>query len=222
MRVVSRQADAVFDGYGWLPDVLCALEQHHLVAWSELTRRRNMFCAALRRGLASQPDVDACVIHGRGVLSLDHLCQQIERTVPAAVLERRIDGPDGLTELLRDVPEEAGHRPPRFRYWIWSDADVFLRADPRGFASVVDCMLGVAAESEYGVDEGATIQRGIFVGGPMLERYAMDARGGFRSWKTEGPDDSDAFWKLVSGLERPPVLCRPVDMLTREQRRLGA
>ncbi|GJM19949.1 MAG: hypothetical protein DHS20C14_21620 [Phycisphaeraceae bacterium] len=220
MRVVSRQADAVFEGQGWLPEMVSALDTHHLVAWSELTRRRNAFVGEVRSFLAAQQDTDACLVHGRSVFTLDDLCHQLERLVPVPELHRRLDGPDGVTELLRGRNTTPGRRAPRVRCWIWSDADVLLRSDPELFSSVVDCMLGVSAESEFGTLDGGPIQRVLFVGGPMLEAYARDRSGQFRSWAAEG--DSEPFWKLVSGLERPPVVARPVDLLMRPPRRMGA
>jgi len=220
MRVVARQADATFDGYGWQPEVLAALEQQHLVAWSEQVRRRNRFGAELRRFLAAQPQTDVCFLHGRAVLNLDHLCHQLERLVPVNALQRRLDGPESVTELFRGETLAPGIRVPRSRYWIWSDADVLLKADPVLFGRVVDCMLGVAAECEYGLEGGVTIQRTVFVGGPLLEDYARDRRGQFRCWAAD--DDAEPFWQLVSGLERPPVMTRPVDLLMRPARRVGA
>lgn len=220
MRVVARQADAVFDGQGWLPEAVRAMDTHHLVAWSELARRRIAFAAGVRSFLQAQQDFDACMIHGRSVRTLDELCHQLERQVPVTELVRRLDGPGSVTELLRGRNAVPGRRSVRTRVWIWSDADVLLKSDPELFSSVVDCMLGVAAESEFGTDEGGPIQRVVFVGGMMLEAYARDRGGQFRSWAAEG--DAEPFWKLVSGLERPPVVARPVDLLMRPPRRLGA
>lgn len=220
MRVVARQADAIFDGQGWLPEAVRALDTHHLVAWSELTRRRIAFAAGVRSFLQAQQDTDACMIHGRSVRTLDDLCHQLERQVPVEELLRRLDGPDSVTELLRGRTAIPGRRQVRTRVWIWSDADVLLKADPELFGAVVDCMLGVAAETEFGSDEGGPIQRVLFIGGLMLEAYARDHAGRFRSWAAEG--DAEPFWKLVSGLDRPPVIARPVDLLMRPPRRLGA
>lgn len=220
MRVVARQADAVFDGYGWLPEVLTALESSHLVAWSDTTRRRNRFCAAVRSFLAAQPHTDVCVLQGRSILSLDHLCHQLERLVPVAQLDRRLDGPDSVTEFLRAVPAQPGCRAPHQRYWLWADADVLLKADPALFGRVVDCLLGVSAEGEYGLADGTLLQRAVFVGGAMLEAYAQDHRGQFRCWAADG--DAEPFWQMVSGLERPPVVTRPVDYLMRPPQRIGA
>lgn len=220
MRVLSRHDDAVFGSTDWQPEVLAMLEDHHLVAWSGLNRRRNRFSARLQQFLGAQPDTDVCVLHGRSITNMDSLCHQLERVVPCDLLERRVEGTNSLTELLRSCEYFPGRRPSRYRFFVWNDADVLLRAEPELFARVTDAMAGVAAESEFGEVDGLLIQRAVFIGGPLLESLAHEATSPFNSWASDGSDEP--FWQLVSGLERPPVLCRPVDLLMRSPRARSA
>ena len=133
--------------------------------------------------------------------------------MPCARLERRIDGPGGVTELLRRSDPTDGWRPARFRHLIWADADVLLRADAHLFEQVADAMIGIAAEAEYTRDGLLQLQRTVFVGGLILEEYAHTRASVFQSWLGDGHDEP--FWQIVSGLSRPPVAVRPIEGLTR-------
>jgi len=195
----------------WQPEVMAGLDEKHLVAWSDRPRLRSRFAAELYRFLSLQPRVETVVLHGRSITSMDHLCDQIERQIPGPDLHREIDGPYGLTELLRSNESWPGQLPPRARYLIWNDADVLLKSDPSLFGRIVDALIGVAAESEFSTTHRLLLQRAVFTGGPMLERYARDQRGQFRCWMAEG--NEEPFWQLVSGLDIPPVMTKPVDLL---------
>lgn len=190
---------------------MAGLDEKHLVAWSDRPRQRSRFAAELYRFLSLQTRVEAVVLHGRSITSLDHLCDQLERQIPGPDLHREIDGPFGLTELLRSAETWPGQLPPRARYLIWNDADVLLRSDPSLFGRIVDALIGVAAESEFSTNHRLLLQRTVFTGGPLLERYARDQRGQFRCWMAEG--NEEPFWQLVSGLDTPPVTTKPVDLL---------
>lgn len=214
---VADTAPSILGSRHWQPEVMAGLDHQHLVAWSDRPRLRARFAAELYRFLSHQQRVEVVVLHGRSITSLDHLCDQIERQIPGPELHREIDGPHGLTELLRSHESWPGQLPPRARYLIWNDADVLLRADPNLFSRVVDAILGVAAESEYSTSHRLLFQRAVFTGGPNLERYARDQRGQFRCWMAEGTEEP--FWRLVSGLDTPPVVTKPVDLLMEHTRR---
>ena len=194
----------------WRANALSAMDEHHLVAWCDQPTRRARFGAEFQRFLVSQPGSEVVVLHGRSIRSLDGLCDQLEHQLVGPPLAREIEGGRGLIEFLRHVQPLPGAGWPRARYVIWNDADVLLRADPWAFGRIVDAFFGVAAEGEFGDGERLTIQRAVFLGGPMLERYARDTGGQFRAWAGEG--EGEPFWRLVTGLERPPVIARPVEL----------
>ena len=217
---VTDSAPSILGSRHWQPEVLAGLDEQHLVAWSDRPRVRARFAAELYRFLSAQSRTETVVIHGRSVTNLGHLCEQLERQIPGPDLAHEIDGPNGLTELLRSTESWPGELPARARYVIWNDADVLLRADPEVFAQVVDAMLGVAAESEYASSHRLMLQRAVFTGGPLLERFARDSRSPFRCWQAEGHEEP--FWRMVSGLDLPPVITKPVDLLMEQPRRVTA
>lgn len=205
----------------WRADALAAMDERHLVAWCDRPTRRARFAAEFQRFLITQPGSEVVVLHGRSIRTLDGLCDQIEHQLIGPTLEREIEGGRGLVEFLRHIQPLPGAGWPKARYILWNDADVLLRSDPETFGRVVDAMVGVAAENEFGEGDRLTLQRCVFLGGPMLERYARDARGQFRSWASDdagGFGHAEPFWQLVTGLEQPPVLCRPIEMLTEGDR----
>lgn len=212
MRVVARQFDGPFRSCDWAADALAALDLAHLVAWSPVSRDRTLLASELHAYLNLLPDVSVCSIHGRSVRSIDDLCDQLERLIPGAPLERRVDGTGGLAELLRSA-DRFGPRPlPRLRVFVWSDADVLLRSDPDAFARVADTLSGVAAEAETSTaDQAWTTQRTIYLGGQSLLELSQSDGAPFGAWHAEG--DEQPFWELVSGLERPPFEVRSVASL---------
>ncbi len=213
MSALTRHADSPFRVLDWEPDVAQMLDEHHLVAWSSVPRRRLHFAACLTHFLGLQPDAEICPIYGRFVTDLDSFCYQLERVLPAEPVKRQIDGPDGLVALLRSRHALRVRPASRYRYYVWSDADTLLKRDHKLFGRIVDALAGVAAEAEYASDELLLIQRAVFVGGPMLDLYAENARGQFRSWHDDG--HGEPFWQMVSGVEAPPMMRYQVDLLTR-------
>ncbi len=214
MRASPRQVATRFVPLDWQPEALQLLDEHHLVAWSHSVRTRTAFAAGLSQFLASQRDLSVCVLHGRSITNLDALCQQLERQIPGPPLDRRIGGSSGVIELLRSRDQRPGRPAPRQRVILWSDADILLRADCELFGRVVDALTGVAAEMEYSSDDQLLLQRTVFVGAPALDMYADDASGQFCGWRCA--DDSEAFWTVVSGLERPPMMRVHIDSLMGE------
>lgn len=213
MRVVAHHFEGPFRSCDWAADALAELDLAHLVAWSPSSRQRNLLASAFHAYLNLLPDVSVCSLHGRSVRSIDDLCDQLERLVPGAPLERRLDGTGGLAELLRSA-DRYGPRPlPRMRVLLWSDADVLLRSDPEAFARVVDTLAGVAAEAEFGTGDHAwTTQRTLFLGGPTLLDLAQHDGAPFNAWFSETPGE-EPFWQMVTGLERPTIEVRSADSL---------
>ncbi len=211
MRASSRQVTSRFVALDWQPEALQLLDEHHLVAWSHSARTRTSFAAGLSQFLAAQRDLSVCVLHGRSITNLDALCQQLERQIPGPPLDRRIGGSSGVIELLRSRDNRPGRPAPRQRVILWTDADILLRADHDLFGRVVDAFTGVAAELEYASDDQLLIQRSVFVGAPSLDLYAEDAAGQFRGWRCV--DDGEAFWTVVSGVDRPPMMRVHIDSL---------
>jgi hypothetical protein len=212
MSALTRHTDSPFRALDWEPEVTQLLDEHHLVAWSGVARRRVQFAACLTHFLALQPDAEICPLYGRFITDLDSFCHQIERVLPAPAIKRQIDGPDGLVSLLRSRHALRIRPASRYRYYVWNDADVLLKRDHRLFGKIVDAIAGVAAEAEYASDELLLVQRAVFVGGPMLDLYAENQKGQFRSWYDDGL--GEPFWQMVSGIEAPPVLRYQVDLLT--------
>jgi hypothetical protein len=213
MSALTRQTESPFRALDWEPDVTQMLDEHHLVAWSGVARRRVHFAACLSHFLALQPDVEICPLYGRYITDLDSFCHQLERVLPGVPIKRQIDGPDGLVALLRSRHTLRFRAASRYRYYVWNDADVLLKADHKLFGRLVDALAGVAAEAEFASDELLLVQRAAFVGGPMLDLYAENKKGQFRSWYDDGL--GEPFWRMVTGLETPPVLRYQIDLLTK-------
>ncbi|MBK7403671.1 MAG: hypothetical protein IPJ41_03295 [Phycisphaerales bacterium] len=202
MSALTRQAESPFRAIDWEPEVTQLLDEHHLVAWSAVARRRVHFTACMTHFLALQPDAEICPIYGKFVTDLDSFCHQVERSIPGVAIQRRIDGPDGLVALLRSRHTLRYRAASRYRYFVWSDADVLLKADHRLFGRIVDALAGVAAEAEFASDELLLVQRTVFVGGPMLDLYSQNQQGQFRAWHDDGL--GEPFWRMVTGVEAPP------------------
>lgn len=199
----------------WEPEVTALLDDHHLAAWSDSTRRRIHFAAALGHFLGAQPDAEVCPLYGRHITDLDSFCYQLERALPGRPLERRIDGPDGVVSLLRSR-YTFRHRPAsKYRYLVWSDPDALIRTDAALFGQLMDAIAGVSAEQEFTSDELLILHRAVLVGGPVLGIYAEDGRGQLRSWLDDGA--GEPFWQVVTGLETPPVMTYRIDTLTGER-----
>lgn len=213
MGALTRQAGSPFSFGAWQPEITALLDENHLVAYSDQARFRVHFASALAQFLGGLHDAEVCVLHGRSIDSIESLCTQLERCIPGPDLLRRIDGPGGITSLLRHREIVAGRRTSRFRYYVWNDADVLLKADRDLFGRVVDAIAGVAAEAEFVSDDLLFIQRALIIGGPMLELYAQNPTSQFNAWYDDGC--GEPFWQVVTGIEKPPILRYDIDALTR-------
>lgn len=205
-----------FDIFGtglarWQPDIVQLLDESHMVASSPTPWQRSTFGIALGEFLRGVRDAEVCTLHGRYITDLESFCTQLERGLPGPALERRIDGRRGVTALLRSRDPIRGQRPSRHRFYLWHDADVLLRADPHLFGRLVDALAGVAAEAEYASDDLLLIHRAVFLGGPMLDSYAKYEGGQFRTWYDD--DLGEPFWRIATGVERPPVRSLAIDRL---------
>ncbi len=213
MSALSRQPDSPLVVADWQPDVVQLLDEQHLVAASDHASRRLQFAASLTQFLGSQKETEVCTLYGRYISDLEGFCHQLERGLPGPTLARRVDGPGGVTSLLRYRVSMPGRRAAKFRYFIWNDADVLLSADPQLFGRLVDAMAGVAAEAEYVSDDLLLIQRSVFVGSGRLLEYFENEAGQFRSWWSDGC--GEPFWQVVTGLEAPRCTTCAIDLLDR-------
>lgn len=214
MSALIRQPETPFTAANWQPDVVQLLDEHHLVSVSDSARRRMHFAVSLGQFLQGLKDAEVCTLYGRFITDMDSFCYQLERAIPGPAVDRRIDGPRGLTSLLRSREMFRGRPASKFRFYIWHDADVLLMKDEPLFGSLVDAMAGVAAEAEYVSDDLLMIHRAVFVGGPLLATYANKELGQFKSWRVDTLG-AEPFWQVVTGLERPPMMAYSIDVLGR-------
>jgi hypothetical protein len=211
MSALSRKPDVPILSTDWQADVAQLLDESHLVAWSDLADLRTQFAVSLAHFLGTQRETEVCVFYGKHITDLDSFCHQLERCLPGPALNRRIHGPGGAVNLLRARPSFRGRVPSKYRYYIWHDADVLLRADSKLFGQIVDAITGVAAEAEYVSDDLLLIHRCIYVGGPILDVYAEDGRGQFQAWMNDG--QPEPFWQVVTGLEAPSFTRYRIDTI---------
>lgn len=211
MSALTRQQHWPLGSANWQAAVTQLLDEHHLVAWSELPHLRMHFAVSLGQFLQGLRDVEVFPLYGRFITDLDTFCYQLERSLAGPVLERRIDGPRGVTALLRSREVFRGRTPSKFRFYIWHDADVLLGRDSALFGLLTDAISGVAAEAEYASDDLLLIHRGVFIGGPALDEYADDPAGQFQAWANDG--FGEPFWRVVTGVEHPSVLRYHIDLL---------
>ncbi len=211
MSVLTRQSESPFRALDWEPTVAQYLEEQHLAAWSGVPRRRVQFAATLTHFLSGMRDTEVCPLYGRHITDLESFCYQLERILPGIPLERRVDGPSGVTALLRSRHTYRARPASKFRYFIWHDADVLLRNDRPLFGRLLDALMGVSAEAEYTSDELLILHRGIFLGTQHLGEYRHDMDGQFQSWY--GDKRGNAFWRIVTGLDAPPIELFEIDRL---------
>jgi hypothetical protein len=212
MSALTRQCDSPFAVAHWHPEVTQLLDESHLVAVSDSPRRRMHFAVSLGQFLQGLRDAEVCTLYGRYITDLEGFCHQLERAIPGPRLERRVDGPRGVTALLRSREMYRGRPACKFRFYIWHDADVLLGADEELFARVADVIAGVAAESEYVSDDVLLIHRAVYVGGELLAAYAERADGQLKVWYPDDPA-GEPFWQVVTEIERPPVARYEIDVL---------
>jgi hypothetical protein len=212
MSALSRQSsELVLLAPDWQADVTQLLDEHHMVAWSDLPQRRTQFAVSLGQFLGSQRDTEVCVFYGRYITDLDSFCYQLERAIPGPALVRRIDGPGGVVALLRARASFRGRPETKYRYYIWHDADVLLKTNHKLFGQLVDAMAGVAAEAEYVSDDLLLLHRAVFVGSSILDVYAEDPKSQFQRWLVD--EHGEPFWKVVTAIEAPQFLRYKIDLL---------
>jgi hypothetical protein len=214
MTALTRQIDAPFAAINWQPNVVQLLDEQHLIAISESPRMRMHFAVSLGQFLQGIRDAEVCTLYGRFITDVESFCYQLERAIPAALVDRRVDGPRGLTSLLRSRRIVRGRPSSKFRYYLWHDADVLLSENETLFGRIVDAISGVAAEAEYASDDLLLIHRAVYVGSPLLAAYADRSESQFQAWAADNEYD-DPFWQVVTGLERPPFSRFLIDELSR-------
>lgn len=211
MSALSRQPEVPLLVADWQADVTQLLDENHLVAWSEFPQRGTQFAVSLGQFLGGLHDAEVCVLYGKYITDLESFCYQLERAIPGPSLERRIDGPGGVVALLRERASFRGRPETKYRFYIWHDADVMLRANHVLFGRLVDALAGVAAEAEFVTDDVLLLHRTVFVGSSILDVYAEDRRGQFRSWYDDG--HGEPFWRVVTGVAAPSFLRYRIDKL---------
>lgn len=211
MSALSRKPDLSILTSHWQADVQQMLDEHHLVAWSDLPHRRTQFAVALGNFLSAQRDAEVFTFYGKHISDLESFCYQLERCLPGPTLERRVHGPRGIVPLLRTRDTIRGRNQAKYRYYLWNDADVLLRADKDLFGQLVDALSGVAAEAEYVSDDLLLIHRSVYIGSSILDVYAEDRKGQFQNWYDDGHDEP--FWRVVTGVQKPEFLRYGIDVL---------
>ncbi len=205
---------------GWEAEVARLTETRHLAAWSSEADERIVFAARLGAFWQGQTGVEVVRLFGRAIRTIDDLCEQLERSIPAdRPMRRQIGGQSGVAARLRHRIELPGRAPAQFRYLVWHDADDLIAADRGLFAAASDAIAGVAAESEFVCDDLLLLTRAVYVGGPLLAALADDEQGPLCSWQHDGV--SEPFWRVVSGIDRPPVLAAPIGRLLHDPETLA-
>ncbi|MBC7773123.1 MAG: hypothetical protein H7210_11545 [Pyrinomonadaceae bacterium] len=171
-HLITKEGDS--DPSCWL-ELGQLLEEHHLVAWSASASDRNRFGESLASHLAAMSDTEVCEFSGSQITDIFSFCNQFERAIGNDRVRRSIDVSGGVIDALRASLDNDRHI--KRRYFIWKDAHVLLKTDPRLFGRLVDTFTGVAAETEYASEDLLVIQRAVFIGGPSLDMYAEDAKG---------------------------------------------
>ncbi len=211
MTALTRKNDNPFARPGWQADVAQLLDESHLVATCDNPGVRSHFAGSIGSFLQGLRDADVCTLYGHFITDLDSFCYQLERALPGLPLDRRIDGPRGVTNLLRTREIYRGRTCAKYRFYVWHDADVLLHADRALFGRLVDAIAGVGAESEYVSDDVLLIHRLVAVGGSALSLYLEDPSGQFQSWYSDGL--GEPFWSVVTGIPAPTFTPLQVDAL---------
>jgi len=212
MSAVPGHHGFVFEPITWQPEVLARLEDRHLVAWGDDVAVRTRFAASFQQYLSSLPDTQICVIHGRSISSIEDVCCQLECLIPVDKLSRSVDGPWGVSSILRSRCVVPGRRSERMRVFVWHDADLLVRRDRALFQDIVEVMAGVSAEMEYADDGAVLVQRCVYVGSSALEREARRVDSRLNSWSPV-TDGEIPFWGLVSGQASPRTTLCAIDRL---------
>ena len=212
MSTVPGHLDFVFEPISWQPEALARLEDRHLVAWGDDQASRTRFAAHFQHYLSSLPDTQVCVLHGRSISTIEDLCSQLECLVPVDRLSRSVDGPWGISSLLRKRNSVPGRRSERMRVFVWHDADLLVRRDRELFQAFAEVMAGVSAELEYADDGAVLVQRCVYVGSSAIEREARRVDSRLNSWGSSVGGEIP-FWELVSGQASPRTTLCAVDRL---------
>lgn len=212
MSTVPGHLDFIFEPISWQPEVLARLEDRHLVAWGDDQAARTRFAAHFQHYLSSLGDTQVCVLHGRSISTIEDLCSQLECLVPVDRLSRSVDGPWGISSLLRQRNSVPGRRSERMRVFVWHDADLLVRRDRGLFQAFAEVMAGVSAELEYADDGAVLVQRCVYVGSSAIEREARRVDSRLNSWGASKGDEVP-FWELVSGQASPRTTLCAVDRL---------
>lgn len=211
MSALPRNPDVPLLITDWQADVTQLLDESHLVAWSEFAARRTQFAVQLGQFLGRLKDAEVIVLYGKFITDLDSFCYQLERAIPGPHLERRIHGPHGVVNLLRERAHFRGRSDSKYRFYIWHDADVLLKHDAGLFGQLLDAFAGVAAEAEYVSDDALLLHRAVLIGSSMLDMYAEDPSGQCCRWHDDG--QGEPFWQVVTGIEAPPFMRYRIDVL---------
>ncbi|MEO1716030.1 MAG: hypothetical protein AAFR76_02865 [Planctomycetota bacterium] len=197
---------------GWEAEVARLAESRHLAAWSTDASERILFAARLGAFWQGQAGVEVIRLFGRAIRTIDDVCEQLERSIPAdEPMRRQIGGRSGIAARLRHRIDLPGMALSQYRYIIWHDADDLIASDGALFSAIADTVAGVSAEAEFVCDDLLLLTRAVYVGGTRLATLAQDGAGPFHQWQHDGV--AEPFWRVVSGIERPPVLAAPIGKL---------
>lgn len=205
-------AHAIHHPTGWEAEVARLAESRHLAAWSREADERILFAARLGAFWQGQAGVEVIRLFGRAIRTIDDVCEQLERSIPAREpMRRQIGGRSGIAARLRHRIDVPGMALSRYRYIIWHDADDLIECDAGLFSAIADTVAGVSAEHEFVCDDLLLLTRAVYVGGARLASLAQDSTGPFHQWQHDGV--AEPFWRVVSGIERPPVFAAPIGKL---------
>ncbi|MCA9278149.1 MAG: hypothetical protein H6815_05080 [Phycisphaeraceae bacterium] len=200
----------------WEPEVVRLTDDAHVLAISQHERDRIGFASRLAGFLSRIPHTEVHHIYGQMARDLDSFCHQLERSLPATSISRRITGPGSIAWALRQRNETLGQLPARHRFHIWHDADALYQANPQLFAELVDTITGVSAEAEFVSDEPLLLQRLVVVGSPLLEPVFDNDAGPFHSWLDD--EFPEPFWRVVTGVDRPDFVLLSIEALAKTAR----
>lgn len=196
-----------------LGDIAPRADDAHMVLWSRSLHRREETATDVTAELNRMGECQVVTLAGAVIHDLNSLRAALDEKLPAddgSAMKATIDGPVGLLARLRQAPRTfADGRHIKYRYFVWRDADVLLRASPEAFAVFVDAVAGVAMESEFDPQAMLLIQRLFLIGGPALERCFHDAHGPLRAWRPGSP------WHSKTHIAAPKFQCHEIPRTNR-------
>lgn len=191
-----------------LGDIPSLLDERHLVLWSRDLQRRERAADLVAASLRSVQDAQVVLLPGGVIHDLKTLRSHLDQALPSAEqrpLRATIEGSAGLLARLREAADPLpGHHHIKWRYYVWRDADVLLRASATAFSIMVDAVAGVAAEAEFASDDLLLIQRLVLIGGPSLQMAIEDPHGPLRTWRPGSP------WARLTRVEAPRFESREI------------